>query len=268
MGKSKQYFSCSENTCRWSKRRMFHTIRGYEIYLIDFVLIQGVIPYTGSDNTCPWHKHRIFHTYEVYLMVVCTYALRFSFSPFFSVSVDSTSICFILFFLFECVPFNLGRNSYHMHVRYDEYIYQYTGWSFPPAQWPWLFVVFFMYLLVVDCRVGRRYMPYMHASAWVGIPFLRFSFDAYSVLFYEAPARARMLLLILVGGSAFLGLKTHKVCTCSVRVSHVLCMNGASEGTRACRCYLHPMCFMGWVSFLLSTPAIDRTVFFPRYSST
>ena len=170
--KPNQYFSCSEiRACHPNVECFIRYVNTRSIWLISYVCKVSFLVRTGSDNTCPWHKHRIFHTYEVYLMVVCTYALRFSFSPFFSVSVDSTSICFILFFLFECVPFNLGRNSYHMHVRYDEYIYQYTGWSFPPAQWPWLFVVFFMYLLVVDCRVGRRYMPYMHASAWVGIPF-------------------------------------------------------------------------------------------------
>ena len=119
---------------------------------------------------------------------------------------------------------------------------------------------FFMYLLVLDCRVGRRYMPYMHTSAWVGIPFLRFSFAAYSVLFYEAPARARMLLLILVGGSAFLGINTHKVGTCSVRFSHVLPgMYERCVCRYACVQALTPPHVFHGLGFLLA--------FYPRYRS-
>ena len=62
------------------------------------------------------------HTRSIWWLFVRTYYVCFSFSPLFSVWVDSTWICFILFFLFECLPLNLGRNSYHMHVRYDEYV--------------------------------------------------------------------------------------------------------------------------------------------------
>ena len=102
-------------------------------------------------------------------------------------------------------------------------------------------------------------MPYMHASAWVGIPFLRFSFDAYSVLFYEAPARARMLLWMLVGGSAFVsGLNARKVGTCSVRFSHVLCMNRC-VCRYACVQALTPPHVLHGLGFLLAL--------YPRYRS-